>query len=65
MTSPMAEQVNLPAYSPHCLFYAKSRCMEAVNANFKVIGLTQLRIKLKSTAPEGDAFTYWSPELLK
>ena len=28
-----------------------------MNTNFKVIGLTRLRIKLKSTAPEADAFT--------
>ena len=31
--------------------------MEAVNTNFKVIGLTRLRMKPESTAPETDALT--------
>ena len=30
---------------------------EAVNTNFKVIGLARLEIKHKSTAPEADALT--------
>ena len=30
---------------------------EAVNTNFKIIGLTRLGIKPKSTAPEADALT--------
>ena len=29
--------------------------MEAVNINFKVVGLTRFGIKLKSTAPEADS----------
>ena len=36
----------------------------AVNTYFKVIGLTQLGIKSKSTAPEADALTTRPSELL-
>ena len=36
---------------------------EAVNSNFKVIGLTRLGIKPESTAQEADAFTTWTSEL--
>ena len=36
---------------------------EAVNTNFKVIGLTRLRIKPKSTALEADALTTQPSEL--
>ena len=39
--------------------------MEAVNTNFKVIGLTRLGIKPKFTAPEADALTTRPSELLK
>ena len=38
--------------------------MEAVNTKFKVIGLTRLVIKPKSTAPEADALTIRSTKLL-
>ena len=38
--------------------------MEAVNAKFKVIGLTQLGIKAESTATEADVLTTWPCELL-
>ena len=38
--------------------------MEAVNTNFKVIGLTRLGIKLKYTAAEADALPTQSSELL-
>ena len=37
---------------------------EAVNTNFKVIGLTRLGIKPKSTAPGADAHTTRPSELL-
>ena len=36
---------------------------ETVNTNFKVIGLTRLGIKPKSTAPEADALTTRTSEL--
>ena len=36
---------------------------EAVNSNFKVIGLTRLRIKPESTAQEADALTTRPSEL--
>ena len=36
-----------------------------MNTNFKVIGLTGLGIKPKSTAPEADALTTLPSELLK
>ena len=36
-----------------------------MNANFKVIGLTGLRIKLKSTATEADALTTRPSELFR
>ena len=35
-----------------------------MNTNFKVIGLTRLEIKSKSTAPEADALTTRPSELL-
>ena len=35
-----------------------------MNISFKVIGLTRLEIKPKSTAPEADALTIWPSELL-
>ena len=35
-----------------------------MNANLKVIGLTRLGMKPKSTAPEADALTTWPSELL-
>ena len=38
--------------------------MEAVNTNFKVIGLIRLGIKPKSTAPDADALTTRPSELL-
>ena len=38
--------------------------MEAVKTNFKVIGLAQLGIKSKSTAPEADVLTTRTYELL-
>ena len=38
--------------------------MEALNTNFKVIGLTRLGIKPESTAPEVDALSTRSSELL-
>ena len=38
--------------------------MEVVNTNFKVIGLTRLRIKPKSTVPEADALTARPSKLL-
>ena len=36
-----------------------------MNTNFKVIGLTRLEIKPKSTAPKVDALTTQPSELLK
>ena len=45
------------------LWWASSRI--AVNTNFKVIGLTRLGIKPKSTAPKADALTTRPFELLK
>ena len=64
MSFPMAQEVNLPACSPHCLFNAeRASSREAVNTNFKVIGLTRLGIKPKSTASEADAFTTRPSEL--
>ena len=50
-------RVNLPVCSPHCPFNAERQAGEAVNSNFKVIGLTRLGIKTLSTAPEADART--------
>ena len=55
MPFPTAQQVNLPACSPHCPFNAKRQAGEAVNTNVKVIGLTRLGIKPESTAQETDA----------
>ena len=60
----MAPQVNLPACSPHCPFNAERQAGEAVNSNFKVIGLTRLGIKTQSTALEADALTTRPSELL-
>ena len=47
MPFPMAQQVNLPACAPQ----------EAVNTNFKVIGLAQLEIKPEAEAPKADVVT--------
>ena len=63
MPFPMAQQVNLPACSPHCFFNAE-RQAEKLNNNVKVIGLTQLGIKTQSTALKADALTTWPSELL-
>ena len=60
---PMA-QVNLPACSQRCPFNAERQAGEAVNTNFKVIGLTRLGIKTQSTALEADTFTTRLSELL-
>ena len=57
MSFPTAQQVNLPACSSHCSFNAERQAGEAVNTNFKVIGLTRLGIKPKSIAPEANALT--------
>ena len=43
---------------------AKRQAGEAVNTNFKIIGLTRLGIKTQSTALEADALTTWPSELL-
>ena len=56
----MAQQVYLPACSPHCLINAAS-----LNTSFSVIGLTRLGIKPESTAPEADAHTTWPSELVR
>ena len=58
---PKAQLVNLPACSPHNPFDTKR---QAANASFKVIGLTRLGMKPKSTAPEADALTTRQSELL-
>ena len=56
MPFPTAQQVNLPACSPHCPFNAERQAgIEAVNTNVKVIGLTRLGIEPQSTAQETDA----------
>ena len=60
----MAPPVNLPACSSHCPFNAEHQVGEAVNTNFKVIGLTRLGIKTQSTALEADALTTRPSELL-
>ena len=66
MPLPTAQQPNLPACSLHCPFNSERQASkEAVNTNFKVIGLTRLGIKLKSTAPEADALTTRPFELFK
>ena len=59
MPFPTAQQVNLSACSPHRPFNAERQMSswEAVNTNFRVIGLTWLEIKPKSTAPGADALT--------
>ena len=56
-----AQQVNLPAGSSHCPINAER---QAGNINFKMIGLTRLEIKPKSTAPEADALTTLRSEQL-
>ena len=57
-------QVTLPACSQRCPFNAERQAGEAVNSNFKVIGLTRLGIKTQSTALEADALTTRPSELL-
>ena len=54
---PTARQVNLPACSPHCSFKCSTSSSEAAKTYFKVISLTPLGIKPKSTALEADALT--------
>ena len=61
MPFPMA-QVNLPACSQRP-FNAERQAGEAVNSNFKVIGLIRLGIKTQSTALETDALTTRPSEL--
>ena len=56
----MAQQVNLPACSPHCPFNAERQAGKDVNSNFKVIGLTRLGIKPESTAQVTDALHHWA-----
>ena len=56
-------QVNLSACSQRCPFNAERQAREAVNSNFKVIGLTRLGIKTQSTALEADALTTRPSEL--
>ena len=51
MPSPLWQQVNLPACSPHCSLKCWASSREAVNTNFKFIGLTWLGIEPESTAP--------------
>ena len=76
MSFPTAQQVNLPACSPHCPFIAVAA--KASNATTQlpslnnttqatltfVIGLARLEIKPKFTSPEADALTTRSSELL-
>ena len=57
-------QVNLPACSQHCPLNAEHQAGEAVNSNFKVIGLTRLKFKTQSTALKADALTTRPSELL-
>ena len=57
-------QVNLAACSQRCPFNAERQAGEAVNSNFKVIGLTRLGIKTQSTALEADALTTRPSDLL-
>ena len=63
MPFPTAQQVNLPACSLHCPFMLSVK--EAVNTNFKIIGLTRLGIIPEYTAPEADALTTRPSELLE
>ena len=56
-------QVNLPACSQRP-FNAERQAGEAVNTNFKFIGLTRLGIKTQSTALEADALSTRPSELL-
>ena len=66
MPFPTTQLVNLPACSPDCPFNAERQLSrEAVNTNFKVIGLTRLGIKAKSTALEADVLTTRPSELSK
>ena len=58
-----AQQVNLLACSPSVHLMLRSR--EAVNTNFKVIGLTRLGIKPMSTAAEAYALTTRPSDLFK
>ena len=62
---PTAQQVNLPACSPHCPFNAERQAGKLWTAIFNVIGLTRLGIKPKSTAPEADALRTRPSELLE
>ena len=64
MPFPTAQQVNLPACSPHCPAKAE-RQAGSCDCHFEVIGLTRFGIKPESTAPEADALTTRSFELLK
>ena len=56
MSFPTAQDVNLPACSPLCPSSGEREAGEA--ANFKVIELTQLRIRPKSAAAKADALTF-------
>ena len=60
MSFPTA-QANLPACSPRGPFNSER---QAVNTNFRIIGLTRLGIRPVSAAPEADACTSRSSELL-
>ena len=62
---PTAQQVNLPACSPHCPFNAERQVGKLSILAFKVNGLTRLGIKPKSTTPEADALTTRPSELLQ
>ena len=53
---PMAQQVNLPACSPHCPFSAEYQAGKREYQLYCYWFLTRLGIKPKSTAPEADAF---------
>ena len=61
---PTAQQVNCRLVHFTLSFPCQTSNREAVNTNFKVIGLTRLGIKSKSTAPEVDALTPGPSELL-
>ena len=61
---PTAQQVNLPACSPHCPFNAKRQAGK-LQTNFIVISLTRFGTKSKSTAPKADFLTTWPSELQK
>ena len=51
MPFPTAQQVNLPACSPHCPFDAEGQA-GSCEYLFEVIGLTRIGIKPKSTTAE-------------